>query len=157
MSASRETIDLMELRERSLAKEPEAPLVGRELKLQIKYVDPDGGKHEDSVLSRILDGDERRAVARFAAGLAKSPWENFPTGQQVIMWAIATLLIQLRKPPAWLLKWIQEDDVLLMTIYSYCQQHDAFFFGGDSEEGDGSARASRVAVTSSNPAIAPTE
>lgn len=143
----------MDLRELSrggeLATPPERELVSREHAFDVDYLDPEGRRHQDRVVSRILDGDERLMVARLAARRAGVPWEQLPSQVALRLWAVCTIAIQLRDPPDWLSRWAVEDDALLYQLYEVCSAHDSFFFGADRGEGGEEASPSRVGVRSS--------
>ena len=153
-------IDLRQLKATAQGKDPtkdEKPLVTREHIFTLKYTDPDGTFHEEQVLSKILDGDERIDVARIAAKRAGVEWGYLPIAQAARIWAQATIAIQLREMPSWLGKWATEDDSLLFCCYEVCQAHETEFFRRSDGEGTPGAKAPRVFVSSTLAAIATRE
>jgi hypothetical protein len=143
-------MDLRELSQGgSLAKVQERELVSREHAFDVEYLDPEGARHKNRVVSRILDGDERLTVARLSARRAGVPWEQLPSQVALRLWAVCTIAIQLREPPDWLSRWAVEDDALLFQLYDLCSQHDAFFFGADRGESGEAQSPPRVELRSS--------
>ena len=61
---------------RNLVTEQEAikPLVKRELPLIVTYIDPDGEQHQDTLISKVPDGDGKLMIERKMAMLAGGAW-----------------------------------------------------------------------------------
>jgi len=128
---------------------PASALVSREHGFEITYTSPEGEKHQDRLVSRIMDGDERVVVARLAARRAGVTWDQLPTAHAARIWAVATIAVQLRDPPDWVSRWATEDDQLLFSIYDVLASHDSFFFRGDGTASGEEAGELRVVVHSS--------
>jgi len=156
MSAAK-PLDLRSLKETSKDVNPSKdiePLIDRDHSFSVQYTSPDGVYHDEQLLSRILDGDERIDVARVAAKRAGVTWDNLPSAQAARIWAQSTIAVQLRDPPQWLAKWAMEDDSLLFACFEVCSVHEQEFFrnsDGESNEGTGKPR---VSVTTTLAAIA---
>ena len=135
----------------------EDELCPREKQFLIKYEDPTGKQHEGAITSRILNNDEKLNVARIAARLSGVAWANLPPTQAARLWALATISVQLRKPPVWFDKWVTEDDVFLFSVLHACEEHDSTFFrtGGGASKTD--TAASRISIdtltTSADPKV----
>lgn len=128
---------------------PAAPqLARREQAWVVSYTDPEGGKHSDSIVSRVLSADERMQVSRASARLAACPWDQLPAGSQARIWAMALVAVQVREPPAWFTQWAAEDDVLLFAVFGRCTGHAADFFRANDGEGEGDSGQSRVVFAS---------
>ena len=124
----------------------------REHVFVVRYHDPDGKKHEASLVSNIMDGDERNKVARIAAQIASCAWDSLPPGEQLRIYGLAVCSVQLRNPPMWVSKWITEDPALLAGIYEEVARHDAGWFRSSSRAGDSDSSQARVQVSSESPA-----
>lgn len=122
------------------------PLAAREETFGVRYAAPDGSVHEATLTSRIMSGDERLLAARMAAGMAAGPWDRLPLAHQARIWQMATVTVQLRDPPRWLLRWITEDAVLLASVYEQLERHELLFFRPDGGEGSPGEDARRVDV-----------
>jgi hypothetical protein len=140
-------VNLQTIRDGGIDSVPLDELTPREQPLVVKYNDPEGKSHTASVLSRILDGDERIQLNRAAAQLAGMAWDMMPTGQQARVWALATIALQLRNTPDWLSRWAPQDDTLLFSLFAECQAHDRNFFRTGGGEGKTNAGEARVSVT----------
>jgi len=143
------SLDLRQLRDSVEEVPTETSLVSREHQFTVSYSAPDGTKHVDDLVSRILDGDERILVARLAARRASCPWEHLPAAHAARIWAIATVAVQLREPPDWVGKWALEDDSLLFSILDVLSAHDSFFFRGDGSASGSSEGKPRVVISTS--------
>jgi hypothetical protein len=124
-----------------------APLVGRELAINVTYTTPEGATHSGALISRILDGDKRLQRARAAAATAAMPWAHLPPLEASRCWALATVAVQLLDPPEWFNRWAVEDDALLYGVANACGAHDAQFFRGIDAESDGIAGIPRVVIS----------
>ena len=149
MAKRKATLDLRDIRNASdkdiTADEEE--LVKREEVFSVKYTDPSGKVHSANVVSRILTGEERNKVDRTAAIMAGCPWGQLPPGAQARFLAMSQVAIQLREPPSWLEKWCVEDNALLFTLFAKLQEHESFFFRGDSEESPEAQGFGRVEIS----------
>lgn len=150
-----EDLDLVKLKasveesaEGKTADQVAAELVPRELPMDIKYKDPTGVTHSATVLSKILSGSERINVGRMASAMLQSAWESTPASIREFCYTLAWLTSCLVDPPAWLLKWITEDEELLFSIYQEVLRHERRYFRGDADQGDASEADQRVSVTS---------
>ncbi len=118
----------MDLRNLVPKEEAIKPLVKREIAIKVEYIDPEGQKHIDAIISRVPDGDGRLKIDRQVALLSGGMWANMPVYSQARLEAIATLAIQLISPPDWLSKWIVEDDDLLFSVWEGAKEHTTLFF-----------------------------
>jgi hypothetical protein len=153
MVAESRALDLRDLRDTAKLEE-QKPLVGREHMFQLSYIDPGDKKHDDQIVSKVPDGDERIEIARIAARRAGVQWDHLPLAQAARIWAQSTIAVQLRETPDWLNRWATEDDQLLFACFDVCQTHEREFFrfgDGTSEE---NAEKSRVSIHSTLAAIA---
>ena len=135
----------------------EDPLRPREQGLHVKYTSPDGQTHEGTLLSKIMNNDERLEVNRIAARLAGVPWGQIPTHQAARIWALATVTVQLRDIPGWADTWIPEDDTLLFSLFNQCEKHASEFFRTGGGEGETGKAASRLCITPVVPTSASAE
>jgi hypothetical protein len=162
VSAAPQELDLIGRKNRvEKAVTPEKPkpkLVPRTITLSIDYVDPDTGDelHAD-VKSSILTGDERRIRDSLMADLTGGPVSMLAAVAQSRLLAMATLTISLKRPPAWLLRWMSEDDVLLGSIYKEVERHETRYFQRHVGTGDAAEGGPIVVVTSTLPADDPTK
>jgi len=124
----------------------EDPLRPREQGLHVQYAAPDGQSHEGTLLSKIMNNDERLEVNRIAARLAGVSWAQLPSPQAARIWALATVSVQLRDIPGWADKWLPEDDTLLFILFGECEKHASEFFRPSGGEGEKSKATSRVRV-----------
>ena len=151
-----ESLDLRALKEQAQVKPPvEEPLVAREESFGLRYLAPDGTTKEATLVSRILDGDERHSVSRMCALLANGiPFDNLPSADQIRFYALAICTIQLRDPPTWVLQWMAEDVNLLNAIFKEVEGHDTRYFRRNVQAGENAADFSTVEITSIKPAPA---
>jgi len=142
-------LDLRTLKETAKDEKPQneaKELVDRDHVFSVNYTSPEGKTFEAQIVSRIPDGDERIDIARIAAKRAGVKWDTLPAAQAARIWAQATLAVQLREPPAWLARWVLEDDALLFSCFDVCSTHEGEFFrfsGGKSSDG---AERSRISI-----------
>jgi hypothetical protein len=122
--------------------------VDREHEFEVSYSGPDGQVYKETLRSRIMDGDERISVARIAARRADVKWDLLPQAQAARIWAQSTIAVQLREPPAWLSRWVMEDDALLFACFDVCSLHESEFFRNSAGEGTEGSAKSRVSVSS---------
>ena len=154
------TLDLRQLRETAeseTAAASERQPVARIHDFSVSYDSPEGKTYRAQLTSQIMDADERVLVARIAAQRAGVVWAQLPTAHAARIWAIATLAVQLRDPPAWVSTWALVDDALLFAIFDVLTAHESFFFGGDQSEGGAEAGKPRVAVDTALAARTPAE
>jgi len=143
------TLDLRSVSDAAdVAPAESAPLVGRELPLNVTYTSPKGKTYSDAVVSRILDGEGRQKRARAAAILAGVPWAHMPPTEAMRCWALATLSTQLVDPPEWLNEWAPQHDALLFRLANECYDHDTQFFRGGRGTGDDGEEIACVVVSS---------
>lgn len=142
-------LDLRDLSKKSAPDDAtETTLVSRDHTFEITYQSPDGKTHTSSVVSRIMDGDERIDVARIAARRADVEWSKLPSAQAARIWAQATVAVQLRDFPDWLAKWVMEDDSLLFACFDMCTIHEQEFFRNGVGEGAQGPETARIRVSS---------
>lgn len=123
----------------------ETPLVPRSRSIEIRYRDPEGRWHEDTVTSVILGGEGRIQLGVLCGKLARAPWASLPTGMQSRVYQIAVCTLQIKEPPEWLLRWLQEDDDLLAEVYLALEDHErGYFRRGDGESAEAARRADVV-------------
>ena len=142
-------IDLRGLKERASKEGQAAPaaLTPREQRWSVGYEAPSGQTLSATLVSRIASGDERIQIARMAADLAACPWQRLPPNQAARIWAMATLTVQLRDPPEWVLEWAQEDDSLLFSLFQQAAEHESLYFHGDVGEGAEDTQQRRLALS----------
>jgi len=135
---------------RNLVTEQEAikPLVKRELPLIVTYIDPDGEQHQDTLISKVPDGDGKLMIDRKMAMLAGGAWENLSPMAKLRIEAIATLSVQLVSPPDWVNKWAVIDDELLFDLREQLGKHANLYFRPNIGQGQGAAEVARVAIYS---------
>jgi len=135
---------------RNLVTEDEAikPLIKRELPLIITYHDPEGERHQDTVISKVPDGDGKLLIERKMALLSAGPWENLSPLAKLRIEAIAVLSVQLVQPPEWLNKWAVIDDELLFDLREQLGKHANLYFRPSVGQGAGDSAVSRVAIYS---------
>jgi len=108
------------------------PLMPRELSINIKYTDPNGHLHSDTVTSRIMTGQDKTLCDLTAMTLmGNQRIDNLPTVLQMRYLALARLEVQLRPCPEWLSTWASEDDVLLMRLFDHLEAHHLRYFRRD--------------------------
>lgn len=152
------TLDLRQLRESAQDTSSGGSVpVTRTHEFTVSYEAPDGLTYRAQLLSQIMDADERILVARIAAQRAAVPWAQLPSAHAARIWAIATLAVQLRDPPAWVSEWALVDDALLFNIFDVLTAHESFFFGGDASESGATPSKPRVVVDTSLAARSPAE
>ena len=135
---------------RNLVPEEDAvkPLVKRELPLIITYHDPEGEKHQDTVISKVPDGDGKLLIDRKMALLAGGAWENLSPISKLRIEAIAVLSVQLVNAPEWLNKWAVIDDELLFDLREQLGKHASLYFRPNIGQGQGATEVARVAIYS---------
>lgn len=152
MTEQTESLDLTSALEsakgrESQSVEPKQELVPREQAFNLKYACPDGKMYSAALRSRIMDGQKRTLVGRICAEMAGGQaWTKLPPSAAARIYALATIHQQLVSPPDWLLQWVQEDDLLLESVYSKLSDHESFFFDGRPEEGDSNQEKPRVRI-----------
>lgn len=137
---------------RTQGKPAEPTLVPREIVWPVRYVDPDGELHEDTVTSRIMSGDERLAVGYMIRSLAQGAWEGLPDFARARIAALAHVTLQTRELPKWVERWMGEDETLLFALAGKCQEHEALFFGADDRAGPQGPREPRLRIGPTVPA-----
>lgn len=135
---------------RNLVPEEDAvkPLVKRELPLIITYHDPEGEKHQDTVISKVPDGDGKLLIDRKMALLAGGAWENLSPISKLRIEAIAVLSVQLVNAPEWLNKWAVIDDELLFDLREQLGKHASLYFRPSLGQSQSDSAVSRVAIYS---------
>ena len=157
MSEQNDSLDLTSALDAAKSREvqsvePKQELVPRDQSFNLKYASPDGKSYSATIRSRIMDGQKRTLVGRICAEMAGGQsWAKLPPTAAARIFALATLHQQLVAPPDWLMQWVQEDDLLLESVYSKLSDHEAFFFDGRPEEGKEDERKSRVLLTPVQP------
>ena len=100
------------------------------------------------VTSRILNGDDRRLVGIAAAKMAQPVrFDQLPSGEQARTSAVAICTYQLKDPPEWVLRWIQEDLALLDGISRVLEEHEYNYFRGDAAKSGEDSEVGRVAIS----------
>lgn len=126
-----------------------AALTPRTVIFPISYTDPEGVRHRDSLESHILGGDERFGVSRMTASLLGGvKWDECAPALQDRAWALSWLTHCFDNAPKWFLRWITEDDFLLLTVYQEVQQHELRYFRGNDAEGGVPAEEQRIQLDS---------
>lgn len=138
----------MDLRNLVPKEEQVKPLVKREIAIKLEYIDPEGMKHNASILSRVPDGDGRLKIDRQVALLAGGLWSGFSPYSQARIEALAQLSVQLIHAPEWLNKWIVEDDELLFSLFEEVKKHNSLFFRSGLGQGEGVETVQRVVIDS---------
>jgi len=147
-------MDLRALSDKTPEPQAEAVLlVPREVRFSVTYTAPDGTKHAGSLVSRVPNGDERVSIDRRAAVLAGAPWDHLSEYARARCSALALVSVQLRDMPEWAATWASEDDDLLFALREECERHSAAWFRATLGARAGDPSASRVAITSSDPAL----
>lgn len=150
--ADAERLDLTAVRDRAntaVNPVPKDKRVPREITLGITYTDPDtGASLRADVQSCVLDGPQRRTRARTAADLAGGQLGQLALAEQARMSALATLVVALKEPPEWVLKWAEQDDALLFSIAQEVERHDRLYFRGHSAPSGTPAAGRQLAVVS---------
>jgi hypothetical protein len=128
-------------------EDKEEQLTEREIPFEVVYHSPEGTL-TDVLTSQILSGDDRRLVGIAAAKLSLPvQFDYLPASEQARLSAISICTYQLKDPPAWVLRWIQEDIVLLDSISRVLEEHESTYFRRDSGEGGEDSGSSRVEIS----------
>jgi hypothetical protein len=147
-------LDLRELKA-DAEKEPaavDAPkerfeVVSREIDFTITYDAPDGNTYNESLRSRVLDGDGRitktRIFNRLTAGMIVT---NLPQNEELRLEAISRVMAQLVEMPNWVAEWIGQDNDLLASLNAILVEHESRYFRGNSEKGEAGEVKSRISV-----------
>lgn len=131
--------------------DPKEEAVPREQSFALSYACPDGKVYEATLRSRIMDGQKRTLVGRICAEMAGGqPWAKLPPTAAARIYALAIVQMQTVSPPDWLLEWVQQDDLLLESIFDKLTEHESFFFHGRPEEGKADTRKPRISI---NPVV----
>ena len=130
------------------AENPAAAITKRTITLKIHYPTPGTGETLTAdVQSRIMTGDERRMAHRMEVMLAGGiNVAAMSIHAQNRLRALSVCSTQLREAPEWLLKYLEEDDTLLFSVFSALEEHDSRYFFRDGGTGEGAAAARRLAV-----------
>ena len=149
-----EALDLRKIKEAAQAKaEKPSNLVDREETFNLTYHSPEGKTLQATLVSRIMSGDERHVVSRMCALMANGVnFASLPLGDQARFYALAVCSVQLREPPHWVAKWLEEDARLLDAVFAQVEGHDRRYFRGDIPEGGVGAELPRVEITPIKPA-----
>ncbi len=127
--------------------------VPRSVTINVSYVDPEGTQHHASLTNTILGGDDTINQGRLATKLAGGfAWEMLPPITQRRIFTLSWLTFSLGKIPAWLNRWMVEDDVLRDRLYAEVERHEALYFRGRTETGEIAPVESRLQLDSSLPA-----
>lgn len=147
-------LDLRELKA-DAEKEPtsvDAPkerfeIVSREIDFTIKYDAPDGNTYNESLRSKVLDGDGRitktRIFNRLTAGMVVA---NIHPNEELRLEAISRVMAQLVEMPAWVAEWVGQDNDLLANLNAILVEHESRYFRGNSEKGEAGEVKSRISV-----------
>jgi len=128
------------------AIEPPVQLTPREQVWSIRYESPEGQRHEGSVTSRIMTGDERFKASRITSDLLGRPWTQVPPQAQIHAIALGVIAVQLRHVPEWLLTSVQSDEELALELLATCRGHDTRWFRRDIEKGEGLPQERRIFI-----------
>ena len=127
---------------------PEVPTTSREEFFRLVYTDPNRQKHEASIVSRIMTGDERHVVGRMCSLMANGiPFDNLPTAVQARFYALAVVAVQARDLPVWVETWVKEDSQLLDAIFVALEDHETRYFRGQFGEGEAATGRPRVEIS----------
>lgn len=109
----------------------------REYDLKIPHYNaPDGESYSGTLQLHVLGGDERINVSKMASSLLGGvSWDSTPPLGRQLAWNIAWLTFAVTEPPAWLMKWAQEDAVFLASIMNFVEAHEERYFRGDTGTG----------------------
>lgn len=151
---SQEPLDLMAIRRQAAAAsraEPTATaplLVGSTTNIALKYTAPDGKFYEDVITVRVPTAhDDKARMGRIQAAFAGAiRFDALPEETRAWARAMATVMVLIDKPPAWLDQWMQSDDLLLFSLYNRMAEHEALFFRADLQAGSGAPGGRLVAV-----------
>jgi hypothetical protein len=152
-------MDLRKMQELGKDKAPDqSELASRERVLVINYTSPDGEKYRHEIVSRIMDGDERLRQPIIASELSRGrPWSSLPADAQLRFSALSACSVQLKDPPAWLNKWLMEDNSLLFVIYAQLQEHESEYFRFNVGAGSEDSGDPRISVSTVKPPASPGE
>lgn len=145
-------LDLAAMRRRAEeGPSTEAPPVGREQAIAVRYTSPDGESFQASLTSRVLDAKGKlifdRMVGHMVAQRGVS-WQYLAPVTQMEIAARARVVAQLVEPPEWVTTWAHVDNDLLFPLAGALEVHEARYFRRDSAQGPADAREPRVVVDS---------
>lgn len=111
----------------------------REATISVRYESPSGDMMTATLTSRVLVHDEKLERARMAVIMAgpAMPYDRYPQATRNRLYALATLYVQLRPMPTWMESAVQDDDVLLFSVFEALQEHDDAFFRRRAATGAG--------------------
>ena len=122
-------------------------VVSRDIDFTITYDAPDGNTYNESLRSRVLDGDGRiaktRIFNRLTAGMIVT---NLPQNEELRLEAISRVMAQLVEMPAWVAEWVGQDNDLLANLNAILVEHESRYFRGNSEKGEAGEVKSRISV-----------
>ena len=146
-------MDLRNINTEDPTTPPESELVPREVRLNVAYVAPDGSKYDETLISRIPDGERRTLIDRRAAILAGVAWAQLSEYAQARFLALASISVYIVNMPDWLNKWAQEDDDLLFAIREEVERHAFAWFRGSLRESGEDENTSRVHISSTHASL----
>ena len=124
----------------------EETLSSREESFEIIYRAPDGSEKVTVLTSLIMNGEDRLAVGRMCGRLSGVSWDTLPPAVQLRIYALSVCMMQLKQPPEWVLKAMEEDDALLDAIYTFLSEHENKFFRRSSAKSGASEELESVVV-----------
>lgn len=148
-------IDLTKLRDEArdeavnVTVDEKPELVSRETEFNITYDAPSGEVIECTLISAVMNGEDRLAKTRLLAKLTTGlRFDTLPSDEQLRLDAISRVLIQVKNLPAGLQDWITQDNELLGTIHNFLVRHETLYFRSSFRQGEDVTRKSRVQLDS---------
>jgi hypothetical protein len=131
-------------------KKVNKPLIKREIPIVVSYTDPEGVDHQDTIISKVPDGDGKLMIDRKMAVLAGSNWDLLSPLSRLRIEAMAVLSVQIVNIPDWLNQWSVCDDDLLFQVREVLGRHTSLYFRADIGAGEGNEAGQRLAIYSSD-------
>ena len=124
-------------------------LVPRSVSFDISYDAPDGQIYNETLISKVLDGDGRlsktRVFNRLTGGMVMS---SLPESEQLRIDALARVMTQLERLPQWVADWIGQDNTLLGNINTILVEHESRYFRGNAQKSEDNTPKIRVRIDS---------
>ena len=147
-------INLREMKEQAekesleVESEQRTKLTPRVVSFSIEYDSPTGETYQDTLKSKVMDGEARLIKNRVFSQLVRgTTLESLPLDERLRLEAIARVTAQVVNPPEWFNEWCVQDVDLLKGVNDLLLDHERMFLQSNTRTSKTGERRTRVSIS----------